>query len=55
MKVYRVEVETEGREVYYVQADSPQAAHDLVNTGELDPSVSEVTSGTITLVEEANE
>lgn len=55
MKVYRVEVETEGREVYYVQAETEQQAHDLVATGDLDPSVSEVLSGTITSVEEADE
>lgn len=55
MAVYRIEVQTEGHEVYYVQADTPMEAQRQVNEGEVEPSVSEMTGGSIVTVEEADE
>ena len=52
--VYRVEVETQGREVYYVQAASEDEARAQVNDGDHEPSVSEVTSGEVVNVELAD-
>ena len=49
--IYRIEVETEGREVYYVQAATEQEAREIVDEGRIEPSVSEVTGGSITSVE----
>lgn len=49
---YRVEVETEGREVYDVQAPDEEMARKLVADGEVgNPSISEVTGGSIEKVE----
>lgn len=50
--VYKVEVETEGREVYHVEASNEEDARRQVNecvAGE--PTVSEVTGGSIVNVE----
>lgn len=44
-RVYIVEVETAGREVYRIEADSEEEAVSVVRSGELpDPDVSEVSS-----------
>jgi hypothetical protein len=55
MPVFRVEVETEGREVYYVQAEDEDNARQQVNNDALEPSVSEVLGGIIVNVELADD
>lgn len=52
MTVYRVEVETTGHEVYYVNAETEAEARRIVNEEAIEPSVSEVLSGQIVGVEE---
>ena len=50
--VYRIEVETTGREVYYVEdAASEDDARERVNNGAIEPYVSEVLAGQIVSVE----
>jgi hypothetical protein len=54
VKVWRVECVTEGREVYYVQAETAEGARVQLEEGDAPkPSVSEILSVEITNIEEA--
>jgi hypothetical protein len=53
MSLYRVELRGESREVYYVDADSPEDASENWHTGQLD--ISECYGMEVESVEEADE
>ena len=56
MKVWRIECETEGREVYYVRAETEEDARLQFDSGDMpEPSVAETLHSEITSVEEASE
>lgn len=55
MPVYRITTETEGREVYELQADTEEEARERVDTGAVEPIVSEVIGGSIERVEEVTD
>lgn len=54
-KVFRIEVACDAREVYYVQTTDVDEARRIFNEGEAgDPSVSEITGGSIESIEEVD-
>lgn len=56
MAVWRIEAETRGREVYYVEAETEEQARRMFDDGDVpEPSVSEVLEAFATTVEEVSD